>query len=82
MKEEIDPKIKGLLSARKILYIFKTVNYEDSSKEITIDDNIYKKVKMLTHSFDKFKSDMDKHVVEQREFMRYMKYHISKEHGY
>ena len=59
---EIPKKISYMLEDRKILYIFKSVDSEDSSKEITVDDNIYKMVKSLTKSFEEFRSEINENL--------------------
>ena len=47
---------RSLLANRRKLYIFKTVDFDEDSEEVTIDDNIYKKVKNLSKSFEDFRA--------------------------
>ena len=63
-------KTKDLLKDRKTLYILKTVNFEASSKEASLDDNIYKKVKGITRRLDAFESKVDRHFASQSQFRR------------
>ena len=48
----LTPEERSLLSNRRKLYIFKTVDFDEDSEEVTIDDNIYKKVEYLSKNFE------------------------------
>lgn len=65
------------MASNRILYIFKTVNYEEENTEITIDDNIYKKVKILTTMMERFQNQTELHFEEHKEFMKNVMSHLT-----
>ena len=93
MKFEVPETLSSMLEDRKILYIFKTVDSEDSSKEISVDDNIYKKVKSLTKSVEDLRSQIDdnkktleafqskskNHFEDQKKFMDFLMQRLRKD---
>lgn len=74
--EKVSPQIKSLLLSKRILYVFKTVNYDDSSQDLTVDDNIYKKVKDLTRVVEKFQNQSNSRFHQLQEFMDFVKLNL------
>ena len=69
--------IQSLIDGRKILFIFKTADSEELSQQLTVDDNIYKKVKQLGKLFEDHTQKVASENKKLHLTMESIKFHLS-----
>ena len=62
-----------MLQNKKLLFIFKTADFDELSNEVSVDDNIYKKVKSLSSSLEELKIDLKERLFNIEEHIKEIK---------